>query len=464
MLGRAAHGRVRQQDGPDRLGPGPLRADQVRLHGVRRPAERARHHVHPHLGPAGRQRGAALRAHVVVRRLAAAEPPGVGLHRQRRELHRPPLPGAVRHPEPDAGEPRLPGLRRDGGQRRAAPGGRRAGHADRARPRASPPSPRRTARWPRRSRPWRSSSRWRTTSRCPGATSCAGPTTGRRCRTTSRRRCAGWTSAPRWPRAAPTCSSTAPGRCGRRRRPCTTGSTSTACTATRRPTTLELNEVGRLTFRCTEPLLVDDYTTQPLTGSFIIIDPITNATVGAGVIRVIADRARQPQRGAPRGGRLSRQDRFAALGTRGRRSCSPGCPASGKSTLAAGVEEALRAHRAARLPARRGQPAPRAERRPRLLRPGPHRERAPGRRGGGDVRRGGLAGAHRADLPVRGGPPAHPLPARAGRAAPSPRSSSTPPSRSASGATPRASTPGPGPGSCPGFTGIDSAYEVPLRS
>ena len=36
-------------------------------------------------------------------------------------------------------------------------------------------------------------------------------------------------------RARRTSSSTAPGRCGRRRRPCTTGSTSTACTATRRP-------------------------------------------------------------------------------------------------------------------------------------------------------------------------------------------------------------------------------------
>ena len=73
-----------------------------------------------------------------------------------------------------------------------------------------------------------------TTSPCPGATSSAGPTTARRCRTTLRRRCAGWTSAPRWPRAVPTCSSTAPGRCGRRRSPCTTASTSTACTATRR--------------------------------------------------------------------------------------------------------------------------------------------------------------------------------------------------------------------------------------
>ncbi len=42
--------------------------------------------------------------------------------------------------------------------------------------------------------------------------------------------------------------------------------------------TLDLNEIGRVSFRCTEPLLVDDYTTNRTTGSFIIIDPQTNAT------------------------------------------------------------------------------------------------------------------------------------------------------------------------------------------
>ena len=78
----------------------------------------------------------------------------VGLHRQRRELHRPALPGAVRHPEPDAGEPRLPRLRRDGGQRRAAPGRRRAGPAyrDDVAHRLHRDGGRR--RWPRPSRPW----------------------------------------------------------------------------------------------------------------------------------------------------------------------------------------------------------------------------------------------------------------------------------------------------------------------
>ncbi|HEY5384644.1 MAG TPA: adenylyl-sulfate kinase [Acidimicrobiales bacterium] len=107
-------------------------------------------------------------------------------------------------------------------------------------------------------------------------------------------------------------------------------------------TALQLNEVGRLTFRCTEPLLVDDYTTNRSTGSFIIIDPVTNATAGAGVIRVIAAAAHaSPNVVRHEAGRLSRLERFAALGTTGGTLLITGLSASGKSTLAAGVEEAF---------------------------------------------------------------------------------------------------------------------------
>ncbi len=111
--------------------------------------------------------------------------------------------------------------------------------------------------------------------------------------------------------------------------------------------TLELNEVGRVTFRCTEPLLVDDYTTNRSTGSFIIIDPATNSTVGAGVIRVIATAHASPNV-VRHDGRLSRVDRFAALGSAGATLLFTGLSGAGKSTLAAGVEEAfVRSGRAA---------------------------------------------------------------------------------------------------------------------
>ena len=103
---------------------------------------------------------------------------------------------------------------------------------------------------------------------------------------------------------------------------------------------LELNEIGRVSFRCTEPLLIDDYTTNRTTGSFIIIDPATNGTVGAGVIRVIATTHASPNV-VRQGGRLSRVDRFAALGTSGATLLFTGLSGAGKSTLASGVEEAF---------------------------------------------------------------------------------------------------------------------------
>ena len=92
-----------------------------------------------------------------------------------------------------------------------------------------------------------------------------------------------------------------------------------------------------------------------------------------------------PRRAADPGAPLRR-----ARARPGPRSCSPGCPGSGKSTIAAGGRGGLRDERPAGLHARRRQPAPRHQRRPRLLRPGPHGERAPGRRGRPHVRRVGL--------------------------------------------------------------------------
>jgi bifunctional enzyme CysN/CysC len=103
---------------------------------------------------------------------------------------------------------------------------------------------------------------------------------------------------------------------------------------------LDLNEIGRVSFRCTEPLLVDDYATNRSTGSFIVIDPVTNATVGAGVIRVFAAAHASPNV-VRHGGRLSRAERFGALGASGATLLFTGLSGAGKSTLAAGVEEAF---------------------------------------------------------------------------------------------------------------------------
>ena len=47
---------------------------------------------------------------------------------------------------------------------------------------------------------------------------------------------------------------------------------------------LVLNEIGRVRLRCSAPLVVDPYSRNRTTGSFILIDESTNDTVAAGMI------------------------------------------------------------------------------------------------------------------------------------------------------------------------------------
>lgn len=52
---------------------------------------------------------------------------------------------------------------------------------------------------------------------------------------------------------------------------------------------LAMNEIGVVAVETTSPLFVDPYAQNRTTGSFILIDPATNATVGAGMIRRVLD-------------------------------------------------------------------------------------------------------------------------------------------------------------------------------
>ena len=47
---------------------------------------------------------------------------------------------------------------------------------------------------------------------------------------------------------------------------------------------LGLNDIGRVTLRTTAPLFYDEYRRNRLTGSFILIDESSGATVAAGMI------------------------------------------------------------------------------------------------------------------------------------------------------------------------------------
>jgi sulfate adenylyltransferase large subunit len=83
-------------------------------------------------------------------------------------------------------------------------------------------------------------------------------------------------------------------------------------------TSLELNEIGAVAFETTKPLFFDSYRRNRHTGSFILIDPITNATLAAGMI---LERER-PKKDATRPatqlefttGRLTPAERFARSG------------------------------------------------------------------------------------------------------------------------------------------------------
>jgi bifunctional enzyme CysN/CysC len=50
-------------------------------------------------------------------------------------------------------------------------------------------------------------------------------------------------------------------------------------------TELGLNGIGRIRLRVAQPLAVDPYAVNRITGSFILVDEATNATAGAGLIR-----------------------------------------------------------------------------------------------------------------------------------------------------------------------------------
>ena len=112
-------------------------------------------------------------------------------------------------------------------------------------------------------------------------------------------------------------------------------------------TQLALNDIGRVRLHTTEPLAIDDYQVNRATGSFILIDPHTNLTVGAGTVKFAAQHAPSPNV-VRHTGKLTAEERYRHLGVRGATVLFTGLSGSGKSTLAAAVEELL---------VKRGRPA-----------------------------------------------------------------------------------------------------------
>ncbi|HEX7654250.1 MAG TPA: sulfate adenylyltransferase, partial [Verrucomicrobiae bacterium] len=50
------------------------------------------------------------------------------------------------------------------------------------------------------------------------------------------------------------------------------------------PATLAMNDIGGIKLKTAKPLVFDGYTTNRLTGSFVLIEQGTNLTVAAGML------------------------------------------------------------------------------------------------------------------------------------------------------------------------------------
>lgn len=110
---------------------------------------------------------------------------------------------------------------------------------------------------------------------------------------------------------------------------------------------IDLNDIGHVTVAVHKRIYVDPYQHNRATGAFIVIDPITNNTVAAGMIEGSADplsldaqeRARL-QKELPRS-RVSQEERAERLGQQGAAIWFTGLPAAGKSEIAYELERLL---------------------------------------------------------------------------------------------------------------------------
>lgn len=112
-------------------------------------------------------------------------------------------------------------------------------------------------------------------------------------------------------------------------------------------TQLHLNEIGRIQFMTSKPLFADPYKLNNTTGSFVLIDPATNVTVAAGMIRGIhtADIDKKDAEKSPNvvwePWNISREEREAINGHKAKVLWFTGISGAGKSTIAKALEKKL---------------------------------------------------------------------------------------------------------------------------
>ncbi|MFK7739099.1 MAG: sulfate adenylyltransferase subunit CysN [Planctomycetota bacterium] len=115
---------------------------------------------------------------------------------------------------------------------------------------------------------------------------------------------------------------------------------------------LKMNEVGRMHLQCARPLAIDAYQKNRGTGSFILVDRMSNATVGAGMIverRIAKDALARRSESHDAGSnvrlhdkrKVTPDDRSTRLGQKPFVMWITGLPRSGKSSIAYEIEKRL---------------------------------------------------------------------------------------------------------------------------
>ena len=117
---------------------------------------------------------------------------------------------------------------------------------------------------------------------------------------------------------------------------------------------LALNEIGRVEFVTSKPLFFDPYKNNRETGNFILVDPATNVTVGAGMIRGSGASVLEPAVSEERSKRtkvsrdvvwepwnVTREEREAKNGHKAAVLWFTGLSGAGKSTIARDLERKL---------------------------------------------------------------------------------------------------------------------------
>ena len=112
--------------------------------------------------------------------------------------------------------------------------------------------------------------------------------------------------------------------------------------------TLELNEIGRIRLVTSEPVTYDAYEDNRSTGSFILIDRVSNITVGAGMIELPGGQAARSHwdetphgQLTPTGAAVSAEEKAQRLGQTPVTVLFTGLSKSGKTVIAQAVERKL---------------------------------------------------------------------------------------------------------------------------